>query len=61
MLETLASGPETAGELAALLPIARPGAADPSRHVPQLLTGQIRVKAAPQLLRSAAIPTHGRG
>jgi DNA-binding transcriptional ArsR family regulator len=30
MLETLASGPATAGELAALLPIARPGA---SRHL----------------------------
>ena len=30
MLETLAGGPATAGELAALLPIARPGA---SRHL----------------------------
>ena len=30
MLETLADGPVTAGELAALLPIARPGA---SRHL----------------------------
>ena len=30
MLETLASGPATAGELAALLPIARPGV---SRHL----------------------------
>jgi DNA-binding transcriptional ArsR family regulator len=34
MLETLSSGPATAGELAALLPIARPGV---SRHLRVLL------------------------
>lgn len=46
MLETLAAGPATAGELAALLPIARPGV---SRHLRVLReSGLVEVRQAAQ-------------
>ena len=46
MLETLSGGPATAGELAAMLPIARPGV---SRHLRVLLdTGLVDVRQEAQ-------------
>jgi DNA-binding transcriptional ArsR family regulator len=52
MLETLAGGPATTGELAALLPIARPGV---SRHLPVLReAGLVEVRQEAQRRRGVS-------
>jgi DNA-binding transcriptional ArsR family regulator len=45
MLETLAGGPATAGELAALLPIARPGVSRHLRVLREAGLGEVRQEA----------------